>query len=605
MDREDALKRTADFFRKQYNRLSLAGKFKFILYFLVICSLIGSIGGFWYLYRCFNKMFYRSIDSSLEYSAGILSDTLNDVNHLTTRILSDSSIQKALSAVKDDSATGTQKSDAFSDLLYAIPDYYWHNRQYHLTFIDLYNDSYAIHSDVSKSNKIPAKILEQVIAEANALPGYTIWNTDFCEEYGLFLGREIRRAENLRLDTLGTLVINIDMDSLIQASLKNTWTEGESFCVLYNEGQMLYYSPSLGQEAASNIALKAGSNYGIVHNGSTYYFYAKGTIPGFDWKYLFLLPYGFVVNAEHRYVIIAVLFLLFAALLGTICATCMVSGLAVHFKRLITKMKLFGANETQLPASDYDYSVRHDEIGELHRHFDYMAIQIQTLIQNEYENELLTKEAELRSLESQINPHFLYNTLESINWHAKAVNAEEISTMVEALGNMMRLMLDRKRKISTIENELKVVRDYISIISIRYADKIEYIEKIPENLMDIKIPKLSLQPIIENSINYALEEMMYTCVIEVTGCIQDNDMLLRISNTGSQFPDMLLERLESGEITPRGFGIGLTNIHRRIQILFGDAYGLSFENDILEDKAIVTVKVPLMTEAGSDREVSK
>ena len=138
-------------------------------------------------------------------------------------------------------------------------------------------------------------------------------------------------------------------------------------------------------------------------------------------------------------------------------------------------MKCFGENNTQLVSFDYDYKMRHDEIGELHQRFDQMANQVRDLIEKNYVSEILNKEAELKSLENQINPHFLYNTLESINWRAKAVGADEISIMVESLGALLRNTLSRKdHMISTIKTEIDIVKDYMSIIQFRFEEMLQY-----------------------------------------------------------------------------------------------------------------------------------
>ena len=263
-----------------------------------------------------------------------------------------------------------------------------------------------------------------------------------------------------------------------------------------------------------------------------------------------------------------------------------------HFTTLIRKMDAFGEDETTLPQSNADYSSRSDEIGELHRRFDKMAVHVQDLIQKNYVNELLAKDAQFKFLESQINPHFLYNTLDSINWRAKALGDKDISTMVEALGALLRVTLSHKETISTIGSELEIVRNYMSIIQVRYDDRIEFRDEVPTALYEQALPQLTLQPLVENAINYALEEIPDICTVQITGCLTPEETLLEITNNGSQFPEDLLGKLTRSEITPHGFGIGLLNIQKRLQLQFGPDFGLEFINDELRDLAIVRIHLP-------------
>lgn len=132
--------------------------------------------------------------------------------------------------------------------------------------------------------------------------------------------------------------------------------------------------------------------------------------------------------------------------------------------------------------------------------------------------------------------------------------------MVEALGALLRVTLSHKETISTIGSELEIVRNYMSIIQVRYDDRIEFRDEVPPALYEQALPQLTLQPLVENAINYALEEIPDTCTVQITGCLTPEETLLEITNNGSQFPEDLLGKLTRSEITPHGFGIGLLNI---------------------------------------------
>jgi len=263
----------------------------------------------------------------------------------------------------------------------------------------------------------------------------------------------------------------------------------------------------------------------------------------------------------------------------------------MHFHGLLSKMDKFGKNENLVPTNNHIYDNRKDEIGILHNQFDKMVLKIQQLIEENYVNEILAKDAQIKSLENKINPHFLYNTLETINWRAKAIGEKEISSMVEALGALLRITLSQKETTTTLEHELQIVRNYITIQKIRFEERLSYIENVDENILQIELPQLTIQPLVENAINYVLEEFIDTCCIAITTETLENTVYIRVTNNDSQFEENLLEKLQNNEIKPHGFGIGLLNIHKRLQLIFGVNYGLELYNPD-ESHAVAQITVP-------------
>ena len=159
-----------------------------------------------------------------------------------------------------------------------------------------------------------------------------------------------------------------------------------------------------------------------------------------------------------------------------------------------------------------EFSTRGDELGTLNHQFDEMSETIIRLIQENYINEILKKEAQLKALENQINPHFLYNTLDSIKWRARAAGERDISDMVEALATLLRTSLNNKDQdlinyldYFTVEKEMKIILSYITIQKFRYEDRLDFENRICQAYYPVSIPKLVIQPLVENSIYYGLE----------------------------------------------------------------------------------------------------
>ncbi len=166
--------------------------------------------------------------------------------------------------------------------------------------------------------------------------------------------------------------------------------------------------------------------------------------------------------------------------------------------------------------------------------------------------------------------------------------------MAESLGTLLRATLSNKKSLVTLSYELELVNCYMTIQKLRFEDQLEYQLQTSPDLEDAVIPPLTIQPLVENSIYYGMEDIEDVCHILVTITKLDNKLIIKVQNDGSVMEESLLERLKSSEIQPNGLGIGILNINQRIQLLFGEEYGLSFSNE--EDFATATLTIAYKTE---------
>lgn len=221
----------------------------------------------------------------------------------------------------------------------------------------------------------------------------------------------------------------------------------------------------------------------------------------------------------------------------------------------------------------------HDEIGDLIDTYNYMTRKMNELIQKQAKASEDLRIAEFNSLQAQINPHFLYNTMDMINWLALQGHTSEVSTAVQNLSRFYKLTLSRKKGISTIEREEEHVSIYISLQNMRYHDSIDFISDIPDELMEYQIPKLTLQPVVENAILHGiLEKETKSGTIVLTGWLEDSDVVLLISDDGVGISPEKMPTILSGtgQSSSGGTNIAIYNTHRRLQILYGQKYGLTY-----------------------------
>ena len=217
-----------------------------------------------------------------------------------------------------------------------------------------------------------------------------------------------------------------------------------------------------------------------------------------------------------------------------------------------------------------------DEIGQLSRQFVRMAQELKTLIETKYKQQILLKEAELQNLESQINPHFLYNTLDTIRWIAVKNKDMVVCEQIEALSDLFRHVLNKGEEMTTLGEELLHLNNYLLLQRARYGEKISVEMTIDETLMDTPMPKLLIQPLVENAIYHGLEHKVGGGVIRLTVIRKDESLLITVEDNGvGTNGKMISEKIYDKNATGL---FALHNIHERIQMRYGAAYGERFES---------------------------
>ena len=223
---------------------------------------------------------------------------------------------------------------------------------------------------------------------------------------------------------------------------------------------------------------------------------------------------------------------------------------------------------------------KEDEMGELAHQVNRMLDNIQTLMQQNIDRELLAKNSQIKALQNQINAHFIYNVLESIKMMAEMNEEYVISDSITSLGKLLRYSMKWTSNTVLVSDELEYIKNYTALINLRFDYVIYLSLNIPEKIMNQRIPKMSLQPIIENAIIHGVEGIAEDTTIYIKGFIDDADCVIEITDNGRGMNDEELENLKkkiAGEIETSGGssnGIGLKNVQDRLNMSFGDKYGI-------------------------------
>lgn len=302
------------------------------------------------------------------------------------------------------------------------------------------------------------------------------------------------------------------------------------------------------------------------------------SISNTDWFMVTILPAPPLIHeSNHLMLQIALLYAVFLVL-ALIFANVLAHSITGRLSSVIRQMQTVRHG----PPTPMESPQAHDEIGDLIDTYNYMTRKMYELMEKQAKAAEDLRIAEFNSLQAQINPHFLYNTMDMINWMALQGQTEEISHAVQSLSRFYKLTLSRKKGISTIARELEHVTIYVQLQNMRYHDSIELITDIPDELSEYQIPKLTLQPVVENSILHGiLEKESKSGTIVITGWMENEDIVLLISDDGVGIPPEILSTILSGKGNSQsgGTNIAVYNTHRRLQILYGKDYGLTYSSN--------------------------
>ncbi|MEA4915769.1 MAG: sensor histidine kinase [Christensenella sp.] len=235
-----------------------------------------------------------------------------------------------------------------------------------------------------------------------------------------------------------------------------------------------------------------------------------------------------------------------------------------------------------------------EEVQLLSDGIESMVGHLKRLIERNTEQEKQRRRTELALLQAQINPHFLYNTLDTIIWLIESGEISESVAMVSSLSNFFRFSLSRGQNVITIQEEQQHIRSYLEIQHMRYRDLMEYDIDIPEELSIYILPKLTLQPLVENALYHGIKIRRRKGLIRVSGRVEGEQLVLEVADDGCGMTPERLEEVRASLVNGRKEGFGLRTVHQRIQILFGSEYGLTLESEPDVGTRIL-VRIPMQT----------
>lgn len=449
--------------------------------------------------------------------------------------------------------------------------------------------------------RVPAKLTPDM--EETFFPIETVsssrvvWRSD-PEHQVIQMIRPIESTKDFQ--RIGTLYISL-YSSYIDNLVKNINFDEKGFALILDENNLPInikeIDPSFLNGISKNLIGTSGSFQQKI--GATDYRYFYTTSDKTGWKSLGIIS----VSDLHKQV----------RMLGiTVCSgVLLVSLIAVFFSARLSRSfaeKIHSVTDAMKKASEGDFTfhlpegISKNEFNDLSVGFNHMVRKINSLIQTVYQAELLQKKAEYAALQAQINPHFLYNTLDTICCQAKLAGNEEIFDTTYALASLLRAAMNNPNPYIPVKEELQYINDYIHIQKSRYRDRIHSSISVDPRALDLMIPKLTLQPIVENAFVHGLEEKSGQGMISISGIYnpEEETVIFMIRDNGI---GMNHAQIEKALIPAPGSksGFGLSSVHKRLQLLYGERFGLNIQSDLGKG---TTVIVRLPARVPTDKNIS-
>ena len=276
-----------------------------------------------------------------------------------------------------------------------------------------------------------------------------------------------------------------------------------------------------------------------------------------------------------------------ATVMLLLCSSRVSRSITQPIQALCGKAARLGAGDfTIQPIETYNVEIKTLDDG-----FNDMVRQINQLLEHVKQNQIALRRAEFELLQAQINPHFLYNTFDSIIWLAEMQKNKQVVQMTTALSTFFRNSLSNGADVITLKAEKQQVESYLQIQQVRYHDILEYEIDIPEELFDCVLPKLTLQPLVENALYHGIKNKRGGGIIAIVAFDCGTELELVVTDNGIGMTPEQLNQLRMGVYEGRHNSFGLKNVHQRIQLYYGEQYGLEFESEAGEGTT-VTVRLP-------------
>lgn len=405
-------------------------------------------------------------------------------------------------------------------------------------------------------------------------------------------------------EELGICSISVSA-KYFQDIMKNANITSEGLVYLMSEnGRMITSSNSsiLQKMQKKGILLNYGAELFMEKRkeGQKEYYITRQNVDGASWQMILIIPEN-EYEDQYRFLWLSAALMLGSMIAVIVLMSYLLSGYYVgRLKKLNVEMT--GLESGNLNAN-LPITTEEDEIEEIYHNFNGMVQEVQRLMQEHYQLGKEVKMAEVRALQAQINPHFLYNTLDLINWISMDYGAEEIGTLTWNLARFYRLSLNHGKSLISIGEEVEHVEVYVNIENYHFDNAISLEVDVPEELKSYACLNIILQPFVENAIVHGIAEKpdIESCEIRICARREEQDIVFSVQDDGPGVDVKEMQKETQQDIRTAQHGYGVRNINFRLKLCFGEKYGVTYLES--EKGTHVEIKIPVMTMAEAEEKI--
>ena len=408
------------------------------------------------------------------------------------------------------------------------------------------------------------------------------------------LSRSIELTNENGVTKQGILLIDMNFRGIEQI-FKNINISQNGYVFLTDKIGNIIYHPDMNNNIVENNAITSQYEDGSIEevfNGSKRLATVK-TVGYTAWKIISIIPSEDIMTTYKSLKVFFVILTLISIFILILVNKLVSKKITRPLIELTNKVIDFenGNDKSDLNVNG-SYEVEH-----LSSALTHMVFKMNILIKNIIIEQDKKRKIELDVLQAQINPHFLYNTLDSVIWMIEGEKNKEAINMIKALARLFRISLSKGENIIKVSSEIEHIKNYLTIQKIRYKSRFEYKINIAENIQELLTIKLIMQPIVENSIYHGLEHMYDEGEIVIDVLTQEDFLIIRIKDNGCGMTSDISSELlnKDRKLIPKGSGVGIRNVNERIKLHFGDDYGVFIYSEP-DEGTLITLKLPLLKE---------
>ncbi len=405
----------------------------------------------------------------------------------------------------------------------------------------------------------------------------------------VYIGCNIRESYNSRSESLGVIVLQMDMSSLLYFSTNLSQNSMIHMLILDGE-RLVYRDERFADFPAETIIKNAQSRYQFTDFQGNKYMALVRLTATTNWKYIILEEYSALFNGLERFNLLIYAILFSVLVITTIVYIVLTKKTTLSIERFAKKMR---TSVGEFAGKTDESENNNNEILIMSNDLDSLVAQLEKMMREDYNKQLTIKEFEYKMLQMQISPHFLYNTLQSVSVMAKMGQSARIPVVIKKLSNLLRAAINTNTMLFTVDEEVSVLCDYVDIQTERFGKRLQFhIENSIYDYSDVLIPKMTLQPLVENCIRHVLEKIPCECVISLGARANGSAVILSLKDNGVGVSPSRIASILRGEVGQKKQNVGLYNIHKRLQNYFGDEYGLKIYNRPVGGTC-VEVRIPI------------